>query len=342
VKRPKAVILGAGALGLGFLAERTASHYDLCLADLSSKEDLLRQIEADQCFTINVCSLEGVYPKQVAGCFKVTLTDTPEGRDELDQALNEADLVFTATGKQLLDDVVLMIAPAMNRRVKRGWLLFCENGRHIAASYARSFGPQTVLVDTVMSRMCRLGSAQESAYQSLWPGSERALVVEDYGFLPLSADLCRSGPFGPMFSLVSHAEFLLWEDIKLYMHNGMHAFVSYHAFLEGAELLTDTPPRIRQEAEQVILEELVPAIVRTHPRARQKEIEEYGLGLLERFFNPFFGDTIERGIRGVADKLAPDERLVGGCEYIKRAGIEPRGYATTIQAAEEILARQKR
>jgi len=341
VKRPKAVILGAGALGLGFLAERTASNYDLCLADLSPKEDLLRQIEADQCFTVNSCSLEDVYPKQVAGCFKVTLTDTREGRYELDQALNEADLVFTATRKQLLDDVVLMIAPAMNRRAKKGWLLFCENGRDIAAGYAHSFAPQTVLVDTVMSRMCRFGGPLEGKYEPLWPGSERALVVEDHSFLPLSADLCRSGPFGPMFSLVSHAEFLLWEDIKLYMHNGMHAFVSYHAFLEGAELFTDTPNRIRHEAEQVILEELVPAIVRTHPCARQKEIEEYGLGLLERFFNPFFGDTIERGVRGVADKLAPDERLIGGCEYIKRAGIEPRGYARTIQAAEEILARQK-
>jgi len=41
----------------------------------------------------------------------------------------------------------------------------------------------------------------------------------------------------------------------------------------------------------------------------------------------------------VADKLAPDERLLSGCKYIRRAGIEPRGYAKTIQAAEEILAR---
>ena len=342
MKRPKAVILGAGALGLGFLAERTASHYDLCLADLGPKEDLLRHIETDQGFTVNICSLEGVYPKQVAGRFRVSLTDTPRGRYELDQALNEADLVFTATGKRLLDNVVLITAPAMNRRAKKGWLLFCENGRHIAAGYAHSFGPQVVLVDTVMSRMCRFSDPLEGKYEPLWPGYDRALVVEDHSFLPLSTDLCRSGPFGPMFSLVSHAEFQLWEDIKLYLHNGMHAFVSYHAFLEGAELFSDTSYHIRHEAGQVILEELVPAIVRTHSGARKEEIEGYGLGLLERFFNPFFGDTIERGVRGVADKLAPDERLVGGCEYIKRAGIELRGYATTIQAAEEILARQKR
>jgi mannitol-1-phosphate/altronate dehydrogenase len=340
VTRPKAVIIGGGALGLGFLAERTASHYDLCLADLSSNENLLCQIESDQSFTINLCSLEGISTKRVTGHFQVIFTDRPEGRGELDQALPEADLVLTATGRRLLDDVVAMIAPAMNGRAKKGWLLFCENGRHIAASYARSFGPQTVLVDTVMSRMCRFGSAQEGAYQPLWTGSDRALIVESYSFLPLSADLCRSGPFGPMFSVIPHAEFLLWDDIKLYMHNGMHAFVSYHAFLEGAELFTDTPLWIRTEARQVMLEEVVPAIVRNHACAREEEIEEYGLSLLGRFFNPFLGDTIERGVRGVAAKLAPHERLMGGCEYIKRAGIEPRGYAKTIEAAKEILARQ--
>jgi len=334
------VIIGAGALGLGFLAERLASHYDVCLADLSPTEKLLRQIKINQGFTVNLCSLEGVSPRRVAGRFQVALSDTPEGRGKLDQAFREADLVLTATGRTLLDKVVGTIAPTMNQRVKKGWLLFCENGRHIAASYADSFRPQTVLVDTVMSRMCRFGSAQESAYEPLWPGNDKTLVVEDYSFLPLSADLCHPGPFGPTFSLVSHAEFLLWEDMKLYMHNGMHAFVSYAAFLEGVERFSDTPPWIRGEARQVMLEEVVPAIVRTHACAQEQEIERYGLVLLERFYNPYFGDTIERGVRDVASKLAPDERLAGGCEYIRRGGIEPNGYAKTIRAAREILARQ--
>jgi mannitol-1-phosphate 5-dehydrogenase len=338
VARPKAVIVGSGALGLGFLAERTARHYDLCLADVRSNQDLLRQIERDQSFSLNLCSLQGISHQRVAGHFKIAITDTVEGRRALDQALLEADLVLTATGRRILDDVVTTIAPSMIERGRRSWLLFCENGRHIAASYAHKLGPQTVLVDTVMSRMCRFGSSQEGTYQPIWPGSDRALIVESYSLIPLSADMCHSGPFGPMFSLVSRAEFLLWEDIKLYMHNGVHAFVSYHAFLEGVKLFTDTPQRIREEARQVILEEVLPAIVHTHTCARREEIEAYGLGLLQRFFNPFFGDTIERGVRGVEDKLAPDERLVGGCQYIERAGIDPKGYAKTIDAARKILA----
>jgi mannitol-1-phosphate/altronate dehydrogenase len=326
---------------LGFIAERLAGHYDLWLADISSNEQMLRRLEAEQSFTINICGLDDVWPQRVTGRFEVTLTDTPQGRAKLDQALREADLVMTATGRRLLDGLVANIAPAMNARTRKAWLLFCENGQHIAESYAHSFSPQTVLVDTVMSRMCRFDQPREGRYQSVWSGCDRALVVEDYSFLPLDADLCHSGPFASVFSLVSGADFLLWDDIKLYLHNGMHAFVSYHAFLDGVERFTETPSWIRGEARQVMLEEVIPALVRRHTCAKKKEIEDYGLTLLKRFFNPFFDDTIERGVRGVADKLAPDERLQGGYEYIRGAGIEPRGYASTIQAAREILARQR-
>ena len=40
----KAVIIGAGALGLGFLAERMALDYDLCLADTSVKAQILSHL----------------------------------------------------------------------------------------------------------------------------------------------------------------------------------------------------------------------------------------------------------------------------------------------------------
>lgn len=89
------------------------------------------------------------------------------------------------------------------------------------------------------------------------------------------------------------------------------------------------------------MDEVVPAIVRTHAVAKREEIERYGLRLLERFFNPHFNDSVERGVRGIEDKLAPGERLLGGCEFIRQAGIEPKGYATTIEAARGILLRRE-
>jgi len=189
--------------------------------------------------------------------------------------------------------------------------------------------------------MCRFADPHEDNYQPLWPGHKDSLVVEDYDFLPLDADRCSSGPFTSVFSIIAHDEFLCWEDIKLFMHNGIHALVSYSAFLEGVKSFPDTPSWIREEAKNVVLKEVVPAIVTTHTGVDSARIERYGLELLERFFNPFFNDSIERGVRGIEEKLAPGERLLGGCEYIRRAGIEPRGYARAVEAAKEILSRNQ-
>jgi mannitol-1-phosphate/altronate dehydrogenase len=336
----KAVVVGAGALGLGFLAERLAADYELCLADVTANAELLSRIEAEQGFNLSMCGSDAIRTRRVAGSFTTTFTDDV-GRDSFDRALAEADLVLTATHARVLDQVLSRIAPILNRRQSKAWLLFCENGRH-AARYAGRFRGTAVLVDTVMSRMCRFADAGETGFRPLAPGAGSRLVVEEYNYLPLDAGLCAGRSFGPAFSLLPAAEFACWEDVKVYMHNGMHAFVAYRAYLKGVARFPDTPPWIRQEARRVMDEEVVEAIVRTHPAASRAALQGYGAGLLDRFFNPYFNDSIERGVRGVADKLAPGERLQAGCDYIRRAGIEPRGYAGTIKAAREILARQER
>jgi mannitol-1-phosphate/altronate dehydrogenase len=346
--RPRAVIIGSGALGLGFVAERLAPDYDLCFADLRAQEARLRLLERRQSYTVNLCGLDGVTTRQIQGSMAIAFTDRPAEDDVLCRAVEQADLILTVTGRRLLDQIVPWLSELLDGRETRHYLLFCENGLNIARSFANRFGRHTVLVDTVMSRMCRFdtpnrgaGSAPTGArYRPMWPGHGEALVVEDYEFWPLEASICEGGPFSPAFSLVPPEEFLLWEDIKLYMHNGMHAFVAYPAFLEGTRSFAEVSDALREAARETMLTEVVPAILRTHSCARQAELEGYGLSLLARFFNPFFADSIARGIRGVRDKLAPDERLFSGCEYIRRAGISPDRYARTIAAAQVVLAQQ--
>jgi mannitol-1-phosphate/altronate dehydrogenase len=347
---PRALIIGAGALGLGFVGERLAPDYDLCFADLRAgrvQAARLRGLEREQGYTVNICSLDGVTAREVRGGMAVAFTDRPAEDAALREAVVQADLILTATNRRLLNGIVPWLAELLRERETTHYLLFCENGLDIAASYANRFGRHTVLVDTVMSRMCRFNAPggesdapSAGPYRGLWPGHE-ALVVEEYALWPLDASVCEGGPFSGAFSLVPPEEFRLWEDVKLYMHNGMHAFVAYQACLEGARTFPETSEALRQAARETMLAEVVPAIVRTHPCARQAELEAYGLALLDRFLNPYFADSIERGVRGVRDKLAPGERLYAGGEYIRRAGISPDGYARTIEAAQAVLARQE-
>ena len=336
----KAVIVGAGALGLGFLAEKMAGDYDFCLVDVTSQAEQLRRIEQNQGYVVNICTAEGIVNRKVSAAFATAFSDGDD-RTDLDHALQEAELVLTATSRNILDIIVALIAPPLNARGSRVHLLFCENGHDIAGDYRKDFSEKTTLVDTIMSRMCRFADAQEEKdYQPLWPGCETALVVEEYGVIPLDKELCAGGAFSPAFTMVSREEFLAWEDIKLYLHNGMHAFIACHAFLTGARFFPETPDDIREMARNAVLAELVPAILQTHPVTQRAEVEQYGLGLLQRFFNPFFNDSIERGTRGLEQKLAAGERLRGGCELIKNAGVEPTQFATAISAAQTILAQK--
>ena len=342
VRASKAVIVGAGALGLGFLAERLAGDYAIHLSDTSSKEPMLRLLEAEQGFMVNVCGLERVDRRRVSGSFTVSLSDTPDGRRALDRALQESDIVLTATGKRFLPAVVSSIRPALNARSREVWLLFCENGLHLAETYAPGFERIVVLADTIMSRMSRFADPEEGGFDRMWPERESRLVVEEHSFLPLDAGQCGGkGRFSPSFSLVSHEEFTLRQDMKFYIHNGMHAFVAYRAFLLGVRRFPEAPAAVRREARETMLTEVIPAILANHPAAHQEEVERYGFDVLSRIFNPFFNDSIERGVRGVEEKLDPGERLLGGSEYIRRTGIEPRGFEGTIAAAREILSRRR-
>jgi len=332
---PRAVIIGAGALGLGFLAERMAGSYDLCLADLPSRQPFLRRLAEAQGFGLNLCWPDRMEVRDVRGAFQVA--DVSDRTGPLEAALREADLVLTAVGGRALPEVMRVIAPILTARTRRCWLLFCENGRNIAATFGKDLGPLVDPVDTVMSRMCRFADPGEERYAPAWPDRAEKLVVESYGRIPLDRALCGEGPFAPVFDLVDSADFRMWEDIKLFMHNGLHACVAYHAWLEGTTRFPAVSRSIWSEARCVMQEELVPAIAFHHPAARPGDLEEYGRELLQRFASPCLNDSIERGVRGAAEKLAPGERLLGGRDYILEAGIEPRGYATTIDAARRVV-----
>jgi hypothetical protein len=49
------LILGAWALGGGFLAEQLAGDYDLQIADISPRAEILHRPQDEQDFTVNLC-----------------------------------------------------------------------------------------------------------------------------------------------------------------------------------------------------------------------------------------------------------------------------------------------
>ena len=295
----KATIVGAGALGLGYLAERLAPAYDICLVDLAARVPWLRRVEQEQGYWLNICGSAGVERRWVDGLFRVLFLDRDGDHEELDSRLRETDLIFTAVGRKNLDNVLIELAPRLVERQRKVWLLFCENGRGLAERYSNRTGRHTVALDTVMSRMCRFaGEGERERYESMWPGESLWLAVEQYSHLPLDGSLCGDGPFNEAFSLMSAEQFRMWQDIKLFLHNGMHAFISYHAYLDGVRFFPEVPLPLCRRAHWVAMSEIVPALAHRHACARLDDLQRFTDALFDRLLNPSFHDSIERGIRG--------------------------------------------
>ena len=342
---PRVLIVGAGALGLGFLLERLAGTCEAVLADRNEQRELLERIERERGYTVSICGPDRATIRRVEGHFRAVFTDDPGGAAAFEEAVARSPIILTATGRSVLPQLVPMLGSALRATGGRHAVLFCENGVHLAAEHGPALGPSARAVDTVMSRMCRFADPDEDHYEPLWPGSPYRLVAEEYTLMPVAdSPAWRTQASGAGISLpdaltaMDAGRFRYWEDVKVYMHNAMHAFVAYHDALEGVRSFPGTPQHIRDAAHSVMMEEVVPSVVRHHPRVSSRETREYAGALLERFYNPCFAESVERGIRGTAEKLVPGGRLRGGVDYIREAGIEPVGFEAVVKAAEQMLA----
>ena len=109
----------------------------------------------------------------------------------------------------------------------------------------------------------------------MWPGESLWLAVEQYSHLPLDGSLCGDGPFNEAFSLMSAEQFRMWQDIKLFLHNGMHAFISYHAYLDGVRFFPEVPLPLCRRAHWVAMSEIVPALAHRHACARSDDLQRF-------------------------------------------------------------------
>jgi len=334
----RVVIIGTGALALGFLGERLAPGYEITFIDKNIKASFLEELQNQQQYNLNICYRDGIESVSVQGRFNVINLDQDKEKNNFYKVLTEADLIFTTVGNQNLPIVISQIVPILNAQPRENHILLCENGRNLAQTYQKYFKASKV-VDTVMSRMCRFASHGESGYMPLWKDLPDRLVVESYDFLQLNEAVCLTNQFSPVFTLVEPEIFATWEDIKFFAHNGAHAFIAYHAFLDGIKYFSDVDQILKEKAEKMMFNETIPALHRAHPHFPHRELRDYGENLLERIYNPFFHDSIERGIRGILEKLKPNERLVSGLRFIHHQGIKPVHFASAILAGYKIVSK---
>ncbi len=336
------VVFGAGALSLGFFGPELHREYRLTFLDTQLKEDFVARAAKSGAYTANIAG-SVIEPVEVRGVDAFRL-DRPEQDRDIRARIAEARIFFTAVGIRNLDAALGYLDERLQGRRDDLYILCAENGEGVAERWRARFPANIRLCDTVMGRMCRLEEHPAPDYSPVDPQLPWGVVGEDLKDMPLSAEHRNPEVFhSPAFLFCSPEEFHARERVKLFAHNGLHFYVAALGALRGVERFSDLAgdSAVVAAARALLDEEIAPALWKdcAHHLGRA-EFDRYIRRLPDRLFSPTLRDHVARGIRGVADKFADNERVMGGLRLLLANGVQPRRYNDLLAAGLAVAERQ--
>lgn len=199
--------------------------------------------------------------------------------------------------------------------------------------------------DTVIGKMSAvIADPERLAATGLWtitPRDRRAFLVETFNTILVSriAVSSMAPPRRGIEVFEEKADLVPFEDAKLYGHNAAHALAAYLASLRNLvemESLRKVPGAV-ELVRDALVEESGKALCRKwsgkDPLFTEEGFSAHASGLLERIFNPFLGDLVERVARDPERKLGWDDRLVGAMRLALSVDVLPRRLALGAAAA---------
>jgi len=334
----KAVVFGAGGVGLGFLGELlTRSGYVPAFVDID--QQVVRALNRYGNYVFTKVG-DGIQSVRVEGVEAINPEETA-GRERLAATLAEAQVVFTAAGAGALPTLGSILAHTLQATQfsrPRLNIFCCENHRNAAAALRQAtqqaLGENAQLinnlrfVNTVVARMCQRLTAADCDLPAITPQSDIIIVGEEYDLLPVDGGATvEPRPDIAGLQYLSSDEFEAWDKRKLFAHNGIHALIAvlgelrgYCYFYEAGE-----DPEIDAVARGAMWQEVGAALVDEYPRWFSSEsYETFARDLYARIVSHDFADVISRGIRRSLRMIrADDGRLTRAAQFVANHGILP-------------------
>lgn len=343
----QAVIVGAGAVGRGFLGQLFCeAGWGVTFVDVNAT-------------LVAALARDGSYPHVTVsdtGSVRTTIGPVTAIRSADEEsavaALVAADAAATAVGARELPAVVSMLATAVARRIEEGRpplnVLLCENlhgAGGIAADLLASSLPQidaatldanVGLLETSIGRMIPVPDAAALALEPT------VISVEPYKSLPYDAAAVRGGPLEvPGLVADPSVPFAFYVDLKLYVHNMGHVLTAYLG--ERGQLRT-----IAEAIEQPPIRHLVRAAMGESARALSLAYDRPLAGLMadvddliHRFGNHALGDTVERVGRDPIRKMAGGDRFLGAYACAAAQGAPRPHLSLAVAAGADALRRHE-
>ena len=187
--------------------------------------------------------------------------------------------------------------------------------------------PHTHYLDTVIGKMSKVFTVDESDLPPLAPGLGRGHLVEEFNAI-YTGDAPGISDIG-IIGLHPKTDLGPFEQAKLYGHNTAHFYLAFLAAERGCRYMDDANahPDLLDQTRQVLIEECGAALCRKHAGVdsffEPARFAEFASELVARMTSPVLNDSIERVIRDPHRKLGWNDRMVGAIRICQEQAVRP-------------------
>lgn len=264
-------------------------------------------------------------------------------KEEIAQAIAQADCVFDSVGGKNLPEIVPFLTAGIEKRVqvnpKPLNIITCENWKKpadvlkngiaqiIQPQYKPFFEKYVGITEAVIMR-----SAIESTPELL---AKDPLVVnvQDFWKFPFDASRIKAPMPEGMICLEPIQEFTGFLERKFYTYNAANGTTSFVGAVLGYQYIADAAhdPRILELLDGVY-RETATALSAKHAFPFEEQWA-FTRTSLQKLQDRNIVDYIERNARDPVRKLGPDDRLVGSARLCLEYGVMPESLAVAIACA---------
>ncbi|MGM0240676.1 mannitol-1-phosphate 5-dehydrogenase [Enterococcus sp. AZ103] len=314
----KAVHIGAGSIGRGFIGE-VLHENDFEVSFLDANQNLIDQLNQDGFYQIEYLTENPIMKK----IDRIKAINSISDREQAVQEITAADLITTSIGASHLDKIASLIKEGILARKKPINILANEN--MINASTKLKEKVFKICNETEKEEINRLGFFVDTAidrqsFTKVITGRSIAQVEPYYEWVIDQKQMAPDTSFN--LTGVTFVENMApYIERKLFIVNASHAALAYLGAVTGYKTVQDAfqDPVISEKVRQFMTENRAYFVGKY--QMNLSELLSFSEKTLVRHGNPNLSDDVNRVGKDPLRKLSPHDRLVGPVSQLVKLGL---------------------
>ena len=329
----KAVHFGAGKIGRGFIADLLHdTGYEITFVDVNEK--LNEELNKYHNYYLYV--IEEDYKRKEID--KVSALSPITQKDDVTQAIVDADLVTTAVLADNFPKIAANVAAGLKTRLNAGKekvnVIPCENALFCGDMLKAEVVKTGIITEEEIDQIATIPNTavDRMVFGTDRDGRDGIEIGKDYE-LAIEVDKLKDSSNLPIKGAEYTDNLQKYLERKLYTINCGHAWSGYMAHLMGYDIIQDYfASEENVEMTRNVMLEVAGLLEKKHGFTHQ-EMVDYIDFALNRFLTPGVVDTVARISRAPIRKLGHEDRLVGPAYQCEEKGLDNSELLKGIAAA---------